>query len=186
MNVKGFTLIESLMVLAMITIIFGLALPSFHAFFARHQSRIVVNEIAGNFNFARLSAVTTGSTVTVCPRSNNDKECGKDWTKGTMSFTDKNTNGVLDEMEMVLRVTKVLPKNSAAKWVSFGSNNYIRFRNDGTTVNQNGSFTYCPPDKDPAYANQIIVNRSGRLRFAKDNDGNGIKNTARGGDIRCN
>jgi len=185
MNVKGFTLIESLMVLAIASIIFGLAIPSFQSFFARHQSRIVVNEIAGNFSFARLSAVTTGNTVTVCPRASNDMECGKDWTKGTMSFTDKNTDGSLDEDEEVLRVTKRLPKNSTAKWVSFGSNNYIRFRNDGTTVNQNGSFTYCPPNKDPIYANQIIVNRSGRLRFAKDKDGNGIRNTAKGNDISC-
>ncbi len=185
MNVKGFTLIESLMVLAVIVITFGLALPSFHSFFARHQSRIVVNEVAGNFNFARLSAITTGSTVTVCPRSKNDTECGKNWTRGTMSFTDLNANGKLEPEEKVLRVTKILPKDSNAKWVSFGSNNYIRFRNDGTTVNQNGSFTYCPPDNNPIYANQIIVNRSGRLRFAKDSDGNGIRNTSRGEDINC-
>ena len=50
---------------------------------------------------------------------------------------------------------------------------------------QNGNFTFCPMNSDKTLAMQLIVNNIGRIRVAKDTNGDGIIDDAKGKPISC-
>lgn len=55
----------------------------------------------------------------------------------------------------------------------------------GTTNYQNGNFSFCPSNKNPALARQIIVSATGRTRYARDLDGDGIVENSKGQPLHC-
>ncbi|MEX1033050.1 MAG: GspH/FimT family pseudopilin [Cellvibrionaceae bacterium] len=182
---KGFTLLELLSVLTISLIIVQVGIPTYRDLLQRHQSRVAIYQVLNAVNFARATAVTQGATVSICPRRGTD-DCGREWRKGLIVFVDANSNGDREESDRVLLVSPPFPENSSMTWSSFGSNNHLRFVASGATINQNGSFTYCPPSKNAVYARQVVVNKIGRARLAMDRDGNGIRENARQEDISCN
>lgn len=184
MKGNGFSLIDLIVSLAIAGILFGAGLPSFYSLLERHNTTLAINKMVGAINYTRINAVTSGNTVTLCPRT-EVLDCGKDWSLGAIVFRDLNSNGKIDGNETVLRVFDKFKTQSKATWVSFGSNNYLRFRADGTTIGQNGSFTYCPPNKNEKFAHQIIINRTGRVRLAEDLNGDGVRENTKGENLSC-
>ena len=181
---NGITLIDSLIALAISGILFGAAIPSLHSFWAKHQSRIAVNEITRLINFARVHAISTGQYVALCPRSDTF-ECGSDWSEGIQVFIDNDKNGKIEEEQTPMRMIDHFPKDTLITWRSFGGKKRLRFEPSGSTYLGNGTFTYCHPNKDPRYANQIIINYIGRLRFAEDSNNDGIKENSDGDNLEC-
>lgn len=180
----GLSLVNLLITLSILGIITSFAIPGFSALINQQKAVSTINQLIGTLQFARLSALERGKTITLCPKANNT-ECGKDWSQGIIVFEDLNKNGVLEPSEQLIRVAQFIPQGARLKWVSFGSNNYLRYANDGSTINQNGSFTFCPSNNDNLYARVIIINRSGRPRRGQDSNHNGITETASGKDVSC-
>ena len=58
-------------------------------------------------------------------------------------------------------------------------------RPSGLTDWQNGNFLYCPQGGDPRFARQIVINAQARVRHARDSDGDGIVEDARGRPVTC-
>lgn len=181
---KGFTLVDALVALAIGSILLGIAIPSFQQLWAKHQSRVVMMELAHLINFARITSVSKGQTVALCPISDN-QECGSDWAQGAMVFVDPNRNGKKEENDTVLRVLDEFPDGIQLTWRSFGGKSTLRFSPTGSTFLGNGTFNYCPADGDAQYANQIVVNYTGRLRFAQDSNDDGFKENSEGDNLTC-
>jgi len=55
----------------------------------------------------------------------------------------------------------------------------------GTTNYQNGNFTWCPANGDPLMIRQVVVSLTGRTRFAKDSDGDGVVENSQGKEVEC-
>ncbi|GAB1256311.1 hypothetical protein NBRC116494_08130 [Aurantivibrio plasticivorans] len=182
-EVNGFTLIDLLLALAIGGITLGLTVPSFTHIFDSYRSRVSINTLVGANHFARVTAISKGKTTTLCAKS-DEATCGTNWSKGILIFIDDNRNGRLDEQDTLLRTVEAF-KDANVTWKSFGSNNYIRYSASGSTINQNGSFTYCPANGDEIYANQVIINRAGRTRTAVDYDKDGIKENSLGENLSC-
>ena len=134
--------------------------------------------------FARTEAVLLGRTVTLCPRK-DDSSCGKNWQLGINIFTDINADGKLSEGDLMLKVIQPFTKGSSVSWMAFGKKNYLSFSATGYTMHQNGSFYYCPKNKDPLYGKILILNKQGRARQGRDLNQNGIPETSTGKDIEC-
>lgn len=181
---RGLTLLELLIVFTIVGILWGVAIPAFSAFHQRHQATAAINRVIGAVNFARMEAVSRNQTVTLCPRENANS-CGNEWRKGIIVFMDSNQNGDLEDNDELIRVTPPFPEGSSLSWSAFGSNRYLRFSPLGFTYNQNGTFTYCPPNKDNRLAKLAVINKAGRVRPSADTDGNGIVNLANGDDVEC-
>lgn len=179
---KGFSLIDLLIVLSIISITLGIGIPSFDHLLKQNQSRTTMRQLATVLNYARTLAVSSTEVVTICPWQNNS--CGKDWQKGLLIFIDKNNNGKRDHSENVDRV-ELTDLSGDLRWRAFGSKRYLKYRPSGSAFQQNGSFTYCPENLDPRYAHQLIINNSGRIRFAVDSDKNGIREDSFGKDLNC-
>ncbi|BFM14343.1 hypothetical protein R50073_05260 [Maricurvus nonylphenolicus] len=181
---KAFTFIELLTSLAIIGILTGFAIPTFTTLLEVNSSISARDNLLAAINYTRLEAISRVTTITLCPKLTSST-CGKVWSEGILVFTDPNQNGRIDEEEEVLREFSPLWGGGTLRWSSFGSNNYLRYTPLGNTLNQNGSFIYCPTSNNLRYAQVIVINRGGRARAALDSNQNGIVERADGKDVTC-
>ncbi len=71
----GFSLLEILTALVMLGILASLAAPSLAGQIARFKTQAVLNSLAGNLSYARMSAVRAGHSAEVRFTWNADKSC---------------------------------------------------------------------------------------------------------------
>lgn len=79
---RAFTLVELMIVLALLAIVASFAIPNFQEFIRRNQVSTQINEIVTDLNFTRSEAVKRNHGVTMCS-SNDGASCtGTDWADG--------------------------------------------------------------------------------------------------------
>ena len=182
---NGFTLVELLLVLSILSILLGLSLPNFQAMYAQRQADVVIRKVSKAIQLARMSAIRTGKLVTLC-RSDSGVECGGQWRDGIIVFSDRNGDRKINQDDVLQQFITFPGINGSLKWRAFQNRQYLQITNQGFTRYQNGNFTYCPNNGDASLARQLIINRTARIRFAIDRDGDGIREDSRGRPISCN
>ena len=196
----GLTLVELLTTLAVAGILVASASGGAGHLLGQHRASAAVNQMLGAVRFARHAAVAHRSPVTLCPadgaqslqpgspRGNPSQEsCGRrnTWHNGALVFLDRNANGRFDGSDALLRRMPRLGEGERFYWRSFRNRSYLMIRPSGLTDWQNGNFLYCPESDDPRLARQIVINAQARVRHARDSDGDGIVEDARGRAVVC-
>lgn len=182
---RGLTLMELLVALAVGSLLLTWASASSAHLIEQGRAGAALNQLIGAVRLARHAAVSHRATVTLCPSAGGG--CGRrnSWHEGAVVFVDRDADGSLEAEDAVLRRLPPLRERDRIYWRSFGNRKHLSIRPSGLTAWQNGSLTYCPPDGDLRYARQAIINQQGRVRLAQDADGNGIREDARGRNLRC-
>lgn len=93
----GFTLIEMMMVVALIAIVAAFAVPSFSRIVASNQVTSTANGLVGFLGYAKAEAVKRGRTVNIRPVD------GASFNSGALAWLDSNGNGSLDADEELRR-----------------------------------------------------------------------------------
>ena len=181
---RGYTLLELLIVMLVMALLASVSLPDFSAMLENKRSDTNIKRLAQAVEFARVSAITAGSLVTLC-RSSDGMGCGGNWQEGILIFTDTNGDRVLNQQDRILRHLTFPDLAGTLRWRAFQNRQYLQITSQGFTRYQNGNFTYCPPTGQLQYARQLIINRSARVRFAMDSDGDGFREDSRGRRIDC-
>ena len=210
----GLTLVELLTTLAVAGILVASASGGAGHLLGQHRASASVNQMLGAIRFARHAAVAHRSPATLCPadgaqslqpgspRGNPSQEslppgsprgspsqerCGRrnTWHNGALVFLDRNANGRFDGSDVLLRRMPRLGEGERFYWRSFRNRSYLMIRPSGLTDWQNGNFLYCPESGDPRLARQIVINAQARVRHARDSDGDGIVEDARGRAVVC-
>ena len=70
-------------------------------------------------------------------------------------------------------------------WRAFGNRQRLQIDRFGGLSGQNGNFTWCPPAHSAEPAHQLVLNGSGRFRFARDSDGDGYREDSQGRPLQC-
>ena len=184
-GVAGLTLVELLTTLAVAGILVATASGGAAHLVDQHRAGAAVNQMLGAIRFARHAAVAHRSPATLCPADGGT--CGRrnTWHNGALVFLDENANGRFDGGDALLRRLPPLGEGDRFYWRSFRNRSYLMIRPSGLTDWQNGNFLYCPQGGDPRYARQIVINAQARVRHARDSDGDGIVEDARGRPVRC-
>lgn len=180
----GFTLLELLITLLILSVLLGQSLPGFQQMLNAKKADLTMKKLAQSIQYARSSAIRTGKFVTLC-RSNDGESCGGRWEDGLISFTDSNGDRNIDEEDELLRHTYFDNSEGSLSWRAFQNRQYLQFTQRGFTRYQNGNFTYCPQGDDPTLVRQLIINRTGRIRYARDSDGDGFREDSRGRKLSC-
>ena len=154
---RGFSFIELIASLAILTIALGLAAPSFYRLVERNKAATGINWIVRAINITRISAVDYGSLTTLCP-TRDDQRCGGSWDERVMVFTDPNDDRVLNGKEHIIATLDFPHKGSTLKWRAFRNKQYLQMTSLGFTNYQNGNFVYCSNNQNPMFARQIVLN----------------------------
>jgi type IV fimbrial biogenesis protein FimT len=162
---KGFTLIEALVSVSLLSIVIGLALPNFNTQMAKWHRDSATRAFVDHLQLARAIAIKTSRRVVVCSSEdgvNCTDSTNADWSAGWLIFRDENANKTLDPTDTVIAVAGARPGIT-----SFSSSNHVRrfdFLPSGLMASGMSSMVVTPTSGTPL---RIIVNRVGRLRLSE-------------------
>ena len=134
---RGFTLMELLVTLLIVSILASMAVPSFSGLIQTNRMSTHFNELLATLALARSEAVRRAAPVTVC-KSNNSTACGGDWEDGWLVFIDTDSDGVVDTGEDIIRVHDALSGNT----LNF-SGDRVTYASSGLPTSTQGTFTLC-------------------------------------------
>ena len=100
----GFTLIEMMVVVALVAILVAIATPSFVGLMQSNRVSAEVNSFVGDLQFARSEAIKQGAPVSVCASSDGLNCLGANtWQSGWIVFLDLDGSGTVTTGDQVLR-----------------------------------------------------------------------------------
>lgn len=161
----GFTLVELLSTIAIVSVVLGLGAPLFKATLTTSRLTTSINAMAGTLAYTRSEAVKRNQHVVLC-KSLEGTQCTRegDWRHGWLVYVDINRNRSLDDNEPILG-THSLAQSIEVDYRAFGSRHYLVYRPSGMT-RTNGTFTFCDPNY-PETAKALIITKTGRPRLSK-------------------
>lgn len=182
-SARGWTLQEMLLCCTLIAVLATLSVPALIPLRERYRVQHVTESFARHLALARFEAVNLGMTITVCP-SSDGQHCGGDWTQGSLVFTDPDGSRTLDDGERILSALNPRVAGANVVFRAFGVRSTLQFGPEGFT-HQSGHFLFCPDNRDAELARQLVISRSGRVRQARDRDGDGVREDASGSPLDC-
>lgn len=175
----GYTLIELMSMLAVVSILVSVGLPMLNVFFDSNRMVSNTNDLVGGLNIARSEAIKQQSRITMCQSSDSATCTGSDqWEDGWIVFQDPNGNATVDGGERILRLNAAADgqvtirsndvNNLIASSVSFTSRGLPKALNGGT---QSGTFRICDKrglkvnaDGTSTVARGVVLSPSGKVR----------------------
>jgi type IV fimbrial biogenesis protein FimT len=168
----GFTLIETMITIAILISLMTIAIPSFADFTIRMRVDNELSILQRQLFITRNTAINQNSFVTLCPL-NEKNECHNQWEDPLSVFTDLNNNKVF---EFALG-ERVVSEKSAVK--NGDKLQYGKTRTGLTYAptghlsgwGQNATFKYCP-NNHMDKSRGIVIAVSGRLYLTSSNKKN--------------
>ena len=179
---RGFTLIEGLIVLAVIAILATGAVPAFGRFLSAHRASTTVNDLVQAMAVARSEAIKRGRRVYLAPT-------GAHWRDGWAIFIDGNDNRLFDGTDadelIALRpalsdsITITNPSSATREpftdvgapprtYVMFDGHGYPRRRNGALNI---GSLVVTVRSGGATSVRTLCLSAYGRVRIVVDRAG---------------
>ena len=170
-NVRGFTLVELAVVLAIVAILLRLAAPGLSRGTAARSLAAQASEFRAALRFARAQALARGAAVTICALAPEASEpaCQRarlaDWRAGWLGFADRDRRGTPNPHEPLLRVQQPLQRSGGVA----GTRASISFTAAGYATDAASRYVFSAPaaavlDAPPALT--VCVSKQGRPRVA--------------------
>jgi type IV fimbrial biogenesis protein FimT len=162
---RGFTLLELLITLAVVTIVLAIGVPAFNRLTTGNQQTAEINRLIRSLQLGRSNAILSGFNHILCPSSNGiDCLAGIDWGQGYILFEDRNENEARDPEEKLLHVSRPSGKIGIDMHSTIGRQ-WVVYRSDGRSAGSNLTLTFCDPeDRIPPKA--VILSNMGRARVS--------------------
>jgi type IV fimbrial biogenesis protein FimT len=183
MKSHGWTVLELSLVIVISTCLIVYAVPAFRNLMKSLEAARITAELLQLCNESRSQALGSHRTITLCG-SSDARHCDHQWAHGVLRFVDIDRNGSRDDQEDILGYASLDIAPSKLAWRGF-QGKVLTYESFGTSYAGNGTFTYCTEGMEQKFRRQVVVSRSGRARKSQDYNGDGIHETASGGQITC-
>ena len=161
----GFTLVELITAMAVISLLVAIAVPSLQSFTMNDRLRTNINTLMGHLAFARSEAVKRSQQVAICS-SGTATACNGNWSDGWLLYVDQDGDGSFDAGEEILRAQQALDGNNS--FTSIGINDQITYDYRGyATVDSIGSLQLCDNRSGP-HGKTVHIANTGRARLERD------------------
>lgn len=163
---RGFSMVETMVVLAVLAIAATLALPSFQGTLQRTRTATALNRITATLALARNHAVMRRRAVSVCP-SEDGRHCRKDriWEDGWIVFLDPDKTGQPKADADVLHAADPLSDTLLLR--ATPGRHRARFQPNGQSTGSTLTLSLCLRDGHDPLA-QVVLNNWGRARVVRN------------------
>lgn len=161
---SGFTLVETMTVVAILAVLLAVGLPGFADTLARHRVRTAMHLVSTDLAMARTTAIMRRAHVVACPGTqaagcNGDA----DWSHGWIVFADADGNRRPDAPDDLLRVSDA-PTGRGGSLRMGATRNFVRYQRDGRSAGTNLTVRFCTRE---SLGGEVIINNTGRVRSRK-------------------
>lgn len=133
---SGFTLIELIVVVALIAILATWVVPGFQGLIARTTLDSEVERVWQAIRTARAEAAERRTPVRACP-TENELKCSADWSDPIMIFVDANGNDARSDNEELINISQrsgnseiiITPSDGLGSGIAYGSNGFTDINN---------------------------------------------------------
>lgn len=185
---NGFTLVETLAVVAILGVLLLVAVPSFSNLISNNRMVSEVYGLRAALSHARSEALARRAPVVVCPTTDG-LACAdsNDWSIGYITFVDTDDNSVADLVDPTEEIIQWEVRQNPVAVRFDNANKRVRFGGQGAALSFEGTFTFCD-GRGAEDARALILNPVGSLRAAIDSDvtPDGIVNALNDTDVVCN
>lgn len=164
MKIRGFSLLELLITLVVLSLLLTVTLPSFKQQVQRSRILSETDDFRQGILLARTRAISLNQRVTMAHRGT--------WSSGWDIFVDSNHNGKADEGELIIlsldkELAVNIKGNSAVEdYVSFvATGQSLKATGKAKGAFQAGTFTICLEQEKGV---QLVLSRGGRVRTIND------------------
>jgi type IV fimbrial biogenesis protein FimT len=165
-GIKGFTLIELMVTIAIAGIVLTIGVPSFSQVMKNSRLTSSANALIVSLNFARSEAVKRKVKVFVGRKGS----ISQNWDGGWDVFIDLNANEVFnDGTDTLLKTFSAISDGYTLRtganyddWIAFSPSGFT----DGSGSSNKDSFGLCAASGDTENSRKISVNKVGRARVS--------------------
>lgn len=162
---SGITVIELLVSIAILGIIFAIAIPSYGSAMARVKMGEAESAIFTSINNAVNFSFIGGTRAVLCP-SSNGVSCDNsfDWSRGWLVFEDKNANRERDAED--IKLASIDQISTELQILSSEGRTRIAFQSGGGNFGSNAHFKLCDK-RSPQRSRSLFLSNTGRIRVAE-------------------
>lgn len=157
----GFSLVEASIVLAVVAILAGLALPGFQDLLQRQRTSAALYLLSTELAMARNTAISRRTPVTLCP-SLGDGRCrdSPDWSAGWLLYRDPLRGTQPRTPEDILQDVRQ-PLHASVRIQASAGRLRVRYQPEGFSGGSNLTLRVCTGTR---LRGEVIVNNAGRPR----------------------
>jgi len=182
---KGFTLVETLVAIAILISLTSIALPSFADFIIKIRVDNEISSLNRLIFVARNTAININQTVTLCPLD-NENTCKNSWQDMLSVFVDPNNNKIFEPEagETLISVKSAITNKDKLQYgktrvgVTYAATGHL------SGWGQNATFKYCP-NGHINLSRGIVIATSGRAYQSNHDNKKQVDITRSGKKIIC-
>jgi Tfp pilus assembly protein FimT len=170
---RAFTLIECLVIMAFFSFLLGIGMPSLYDIVQKRKADLRMHRLLGAIQFARSEAIKHDMTIILCA-SKDGQTCNGRWNEGQIVFVPESSALVSVAGDMpIKKILRVFSgfQHANLVWRGFRARHALLFAPLGLQKRANGRFIYSTKDGNQRFEREIVINRSGRARLLRSDEG---------------